>query len=324
MQFKFNKEVVKKHSIAILYMLPLFVIILIFYIYPIINIISESFVTFPSETKKTIYQYGINNYSKVFIDPDFKAAISNSTFLFFVPTFFSLLFSIIIAYLISSLTLKRTRNFFLKLIYSQFFISSFTVGLAFILLFGQENLFFEFFHSKKSFIYGNNKLSIKFYLFIFQLWRSLPFNIVIFGFIFSRINEKYKKLIQIDNLSFFDKLKYLYYQEFSKAFILVTYTNLIFSFLMYPGAIIEEDKIQSSNAHTLASYVFSPTKPFGGVLTVDTNKAYAASIIVILYLLFLFIATWFSYFMLKISIKKIIGKSKKEAKCIKKSSKTYQ
>ncbi|UUM19902.1 MULTISPECIES: sugar ABC transporter permease [unclassified Mycoplasma] len=311
LQFKWDKQKARQYGIASLYILPLFVIVFIFYIYPIINTISESFITFPSQTKKFIYQYGINNYQRVFIDPNFQIAISNSTFLFFVPTFFSLLFSITIAYSISALTLRRSKNFFLKLIYSQFFISSFTVGLAFILLFGQENLFFRLFHSNKSFIYGSDRLSIKFYFLIFQLWRSMPFNIVIFSFIFSRINEKYRKLIKVDNLSFFDKLKYLYYQEFSKSFILVTYTNLVFSFLMFPGAIMEESKVVSTQGHTLASYVFQLTRPFGGALTVDANKAYAASVITILYLLFLFIVTWFGFFIVKMSVKKILNKKQR-------------
>ncbi|WP_435129754.1 hypothetical protein ACR82Z_00495 [Mycoplasma sp. 6243] len=301
-----NKTKLSNVSLALLYILPLLILVIIFYIYPIVNLVHESFINFPSKTKKIYYFYSWDNYRRVIEDNDFQTGLKNSTFLFFVPTFISLFLSIIVSYLISSLTLKRTRNFFLKLIYSQFFISGYTVGLAFILLFGEENLFFGIFNSKRSFLYGNNLLSIKFYMTLFQLWRSMPFNIVIFGFIFSRINVKYAKLIKIDNLRFWDRLKYLYYVEFRKYFILVTYTNLIFSFLMYPGAIIPEERIVPTGAHTLTSYIFSLIKPFAGTLSVDTNKAYAASLLVILYLLFLFIISWLGLFVFKKTFQLII------------------
>ncbi|TDV24504.1 glycerol ABC transporter membrane protein [Mycoplasmopsis mustelae] len=312
LKISINKENVKKYTVASLYLLPLFVLLFIFYIYPIISIINKSFITFPSETKRTIYEYGITNYIKVFNDPNFKIALSNSTFLFFVPTLISLILSVIFAYLISSMIFIRTKNFFLKLIYSQFFISGFTVGLAFILLFGQENLFFKLFNSNKSFLYGDNRLSIKFYMLIFQLWRSIPFNIVVFSFIFSRVNEKYKKLMKVDNLKFWDKFKHLYYKEFRKSFILIIYTNIIFSFLMYPGTIITEERIQIVGAHTFASYILSLIKPFAGALTVDYNKAYAASLIVILYLLFLFLVSWLTIYLFKFSFKYIVIKLQRE------------
>ncbi|WP_117275104.1 sugar ABC transporter permease [Mycoplasmopsis edwardii] len=283
--------ILKRYWKALSLILPLIILLIIFYIVPIITTLKESFIVFPSQNKKTFYIYDINNYKNVINDYDFKVAISNSTFLFFIPPLISLLMAIFLSYWLSALTLKRTKSFFLKMIYSQFFISSFVVGIAFILLFGEQNLFFKLFNSNKSFLYGQNKLNIKLYLFIFQMWRSLPFNIVILSFVFMSVNNKYKKIMQIDNLNIADKLKLLYFKEFKKHLFLLVYTNIIFSFLMYPGAIINESDVSMLKAHTLTSYILSLIKPIDNTISVDNNKAYAASFIALLYLICLFLCS---------------------------------
>ncbi|MGZ9414252.1 sugar ABC transporter permease [Mycoplasma sp. 5370] len=301
---KIKEKTVKITKIFLL-ILPLLILLFLFYIYPIIKSTYESFIVFPSSTKKTIFIYGLNNFNNVINDFNFKIAIENSTFLFFIPTFISLFLSIFIAYMLSTISMKKTQNLFLKLIYSQFFISYFAVGIAFLLLFGEQNLFFKIFNSNASFTHGNNKLNIKLYLFIFQVWRSLSFNIVIFTFIFISINKKYHKVMILDNLNFWDKMKYLYFKEFQKHLLIIIYTNLVFSALLYPGAIMEEDKIEELQAHTLSSYVLSLIQPINGTLEIDINKAYAASILSLFYLLFLFLITYIFFFLVRFFFIKI-------------------
>ncbi len=87
------------------------------------------------------------------------------------------------ALIINSIVSTVTKRAILSLIYSQFFISGFAVGIAFTLFFGSKGLFFYLIGlDKYSFTSGSKRISIWIYYVIYQIWRSLPFNLVLFVF----------------------------------------------------------------------------------------------------------------------------------------------
>ncbi|UWD34546.1 sugar ABC transporter permease [Mesomycoplasma molare] len=292
-----NKNIKAKVK-NLFFFIPFLLFISLFLILPLLKTFYESFIVF-AKYKKTSYSFGIENFVKVFNDNNFYISIKNSSFLFFVPTFFSILVSFIFSYNLAKLLIKKKNNLFLRIIYSQFFISNFAIGIAFLILFGEKNLFFKLFNSNKSFLNGNERISILLYYFIFQVWRSLPFNIVIFTFAFLQLNTKYKLPFFQDNLTFKDKFINIYIKEFQKYFKLIFYTNSIFSFLLYPGSILPEEKIEHLEAQTIASYIINLINPINGGIEIDPHKAYAASFIILIYIFFLFSCFYISIKILK-------------------------
>ncbi|OYD26619.1 multiple sugar transport system permease protein [Mycoplasma testudineum] len=272
---------------SVAYLAPILIFLIIFILLTIIKSYVESFRVF-SEFDKTRFNIGIDNYKNVIADPQFKSAISNSTFLIFLVTPISLFLGFSLALLLNSLIFRWSKNILITAFYSQFFISSFAIGVSFIFLFGEQNAFSKIFNLNISFGVGENSIGFLWVYFLFQLWRSLPFNLVIFSFAISKMNLKYKTIFILDNISLWQKIKYVYYHEINKTFLNVAYTNIAFSAFLVPYGIIDLD-LDSLRGHTLSSYIFSYLNPQNLNINLDFQLAYAASIISLGYILFLVI-----------------------------------
>ncbi|MBN3534545.1 sugar ABC transporter permease [Mycoplasma procyoni] len=269
-------------------LIPFLIFSIATFIVPLSKTISESFVVFLGN-KRLVYKIGIENFQNITNDPSFSVALKNSTFLFFVAAPSGIIISFVLAYILNSLLSKLFSKIFINVIYSQFFISSFAIGISFSLLFGEKNIFFSFFNSTYSFSSLKDPLDIKIYFLVFQIWRSISFNIVFFSFLFLKVDNKYKKQIKLDNLNFLTKFRSLYLKEWKASFITIALTNVIYAFLFFPSAIIEPQLIDQLKAHTLASYIIDWINPLNGSVRINFNKAYAASLLTLLYLLFLVI-----------------------------------
>ncbi|MBU4689629.1 carbohydrate ABC transporter permease [Mycoplasma zalophidermidis] len=285
---KFKKETIFKVIQIILFMLPLLICILMFTILPIADTFSKSLQYHPYESNQTITTINFKNYEKVFIDPDFPSAILNSTMVLILGTSISILLAFGFAIIIETLILKTARNVFLSLIYSQFFISSFAVGVSFIFLFGPKNVFFRLFgFDGVSFTTGSYKFPIWVYYSLFQIWRSLPFNLILFASAINKANAKYFKLMKNDNIRLFEIIRHIYIKEVSKIFFTIIFTNFIFASLLYPQAILDQTTFDFSTnkAHTITSFVLD----FMGAdrKIYNPQKAYAAAFFGFIYLLFL-------------------------------------
>ncbi|WP_025755462.1 sugar ABC transporter permease [Mycoplasmopsis cricetuli] len=279
-----------------LFWFSLIIFILFFIVFnflPFLYTIDKSFRVY-SPIDKINYTHGIENFLSIFNDNQFKIATRNSTLLFFIATPLSLVISLFLALVIFSLSSKLSKNIWITTIYSQFFVSSFAIGITFSYLFGEKNIAFKyFFNSDKSFV-GEPRIDIIWLYLIFQLWRSIPFNTVLFVFSIQRSHNTYEKNIKIDNLSLYDKIKIVYFKEINHTLATIFITNLIFSFFLFPPAIIDAN-LERISGHTLSSYIYGKIIPLDGSINLDFAKASAASVISIIYILFLLLI----FFMLK-------------------------
>ncbi|QJR44257.1 sugar ABC transporter permease [Mycoplasma miroungirhinis] len=292
MKNKIKKLNYKKILSSFLFLFPLLLAILLFTIIPIFKIIFESFVYFPNEDNLTIKAVGTHNYNDVFNDSAFNDAIKNSTIVLFLGTSISLILALFFSIIIESIISKISKTIFLSLLYSQFFLSSFSVGLSFTVLFGDKNLFFKFFNLDNTrFVGGQNPLPIWIYYTFFQIWRSLPFNIVLISSGIRRADNKYWKLIKSDKISLFQKIRFVYFNELSKNFFSIILTNFIFSSLILPEAILGSSyNYKFNHGHTLTSYILGYFDHSVGVITeYKPEKGYAASFLALLYLMFLIV-----------------------------------
>ncbi|WP_029608637.1 carbohydrate ABC transporter permease [Mycoplasma simbae] len=291
MQIKINKQKILTFTQILLLVMPLLLCILIFTLIPIYNTFEKSLKFHPYESNKTIYQINLGNYNNILHDPSFKSAILNTTITLFLGTGVSMILALIFAIAVEHLIAKRARSAFLSLIYSQFFISSFAVGIAFTLFFGSKGVFFRLIGAPTyGFTANENRLPIWLYYSLFQVWRSLPFNLVLFASAINRGKMKYSKLAINDNLNTWQRFRFIYLNEISKVFFAILFTNFIFASLLLPEAILEPTyNIDVEKAHTLTSYTI---KFMGGgnygVVT-KYEKGYAAAFFSFIYLVFLLI-----------------------------------
>lgn len=284
-KIKKNSNEVLKTSLLIA---PLLICILLFTLIPIFHTFIKSLRALPNEADRTIYEINFNNYNNILSDKLFQHAVLNSTLVLIFGSGFSITLALLFALLINSLIFKTSKRIFVSIIYSQFFISGFAIGIAFSMFFGSKNLFFYFLGlDKYSFMLGEHKLPIWIYYSIFQLWRSLPFNLVLFSAGLSRAEAKYYRLMRNDKLTVLQRFRFVYANEISKVLFSILFTNFIFSTLLLPETILESTyNIDTNLAHTLTSYTIkflgSTNNP-----SLKFEKGYAAAFFSFIYLLLL-------------------------------------
>lgn len=266
---------------------PLLICILLFSLVPIFLTLQKSFKYFPYSHTKSIYTYNFGNYKSIFNDPQFHHAILNTTITTFIGSLSAMLFALMFAILIEHIISKTAKTAFLTLIYSQFFISSFAVGIAFTVFFGSKGLFYKLIGTQYHFTYGEKRLPIWVYYSLFQFWRALPFNLVLFASAINRANLKYSKLIKNDKLTLLQKIKFIYANEIEKVFFVILFTNFIFATLLLPDAILESSfDVDLNHAHTLTSYSIKYSGG-GSNPSLKYEKGYAAAFFSFIYLVFL-------------------------------------
>ncbi|WP_052663547.1 sugar ABC transporter permease [[Mycoplasma] testudinis] len=282
----------KENWIGLLFLIPLIFLIILFSIIPIIETFKGSFTFFPFSNTRLITETGIKNFTDLVKTTGFKNAIDNTSFVMFLTTPISIIFGLFFAMLISSMFSKFSKNFFITSLYSQFFISSFAIGISFTFLFGQKNAMSNLLNLGISFGAGENSRSILWVYFIFQMWRSFPFNVVIFHFAINKANLKYLKSFKIDKLKVKEKFLFIYWFELKRSFANVIYTNFIFAALIYPPAFVDFSDLSSINGQTITSFIYQFFVPTGNSIRINFQLAYAASLIFFSYIVFVLFLVW--------------------------------
>ncbi|WP_198868306.1 sugar ABC transporter permease [Mycoplasmopsis phocirhinis] len=316
-KFSVNKFSKNTWSIAkiILLISPLLILVLLFTLIPIGETFYKSLRFFPYRSNHKIVQINFKNYRNVFDDPSFKAAVQNTSAVLILGTAISIFFALVFAIIIESLIHKKAKSTVLGILYSQFFISTFAVGLAFSLFFGEKKVFFRLFNIEQyGFTSGDHKTPIWIYYVLFQVWRSLPFNLILFAAAINKANAKYFRLMKVDKIALLHKIRYVYIPELNKVMFSILFTNFIYAGLFLPDAILGANYNHDINhSHTLTSYTI---KYFGGGSSPSLRyeKGYAAAFFSFIYLVSMLLLalliqpsslTWF-----KQKIIKLINKMK--------------
>lgn len=284
--FKKISSGIKKNWKGFSLIAPLLIFLIVFSVYPLFNAFFYSLKDFEKHSRIK-WHIGIGSYHSLMADNRFHDSIKNSTILFFIASPIAIILGFAIALVISSLMSKISRNIFITALYSQFFISAFAISVAFVLLFGDRNVLSVLLKWNYDFVSGNKRTPLIILLCLFQLWRAIPFNAVLFCFAINKINLKYSKNIKIDSLSMVDKIKNLYFPEMKITIFNIAYTNFIFAALLYPQVLIGSKDLSNYHGDTLASYIISK-------ITVSANPslAMAASFFSFVYLCFLLLSVF--------------------------------
>lgn len=276
----------KENWVGLSMLLPILILLLLFSIIPIFSTFKNAFVV-RSEYDFFTAKYDLENFFVLTRSKGFNNAIKNTTFLAFITTPISLFLGLFFALIISSICFKLSRNLLITALYSQFFISSFAIGLSFSFLFGQHNAFAKILGLKINFI-GNDRQSVLWVYFFFQLWRVLPFNIVILQFAINKSNLKHYRSFKIDRLHFFEKFWYIHRYEIKHSFTVILYTNFIATALIYPPAVLGQGQdLAAIDGETITSYIYEFLGGSGRSIKFNPEVAYAASFLFFSYILFI-------------------------------------
>ena len=182
-----------------LYLMPFLLFVLVFTIYPVINVFTLSLKKNYSYLRNAYSGWGFENYQKVFSDPNFHSAIIN-TFLYVI---FVVPISTVIAILIANLLNKKIKG--IAIFQTAFFLPMVTsitaIGLVWRFMYNQNyglfNYIISFFSNKKIGWVTDPKMSL-ISLIIFGVWNNLPFTILILLSGLQNIDELYYTAAKVD------------------------------------------------------------------------------------------------------------------------------
>lgn len=182
-----------------LYLLPFFLGILFFTLYPVINVVTMSFKEGYSHLSRNFDQWGMANYQAVLNDPRFAQAIKNTVQYVLLVVPISTAISVVVAYLLN----QKLR--FSALFQTAYFLPMVTsvtaVGLAWKLMynknFGIINYILSFFGIDKIPWLENAAWSIP-ALVIFGVWNILPFTIILLLSGLQNIDPQYYTAARVD------------------------------------------------------------------------------------------------------------------------------
>lgn len=182
-----------------LYLLPFFLGIMVFTLYPVVNVVLISFKEGYSYLTRGFDAWSLANYQKVLSDPKFAQAISNTIKYVLLVVPISTCISVVVAYLLSQ---KLRFSALFQTAYFLPMVTSITaVGLAWKLMynknFGIINYILSFFGVDKIPWLENAAWSIP-SLVIFGIWNILPFTIILLLSGLQNIDPQYYTAARVD------------------------------------------------------------------------------------------------------------------------------
>ena len=252
----------KQNRKAWLYLLPALLFLLIFMVYPLIDVLVYSFEEGYNSASQTFMGVGSYNYSYVLHDPYFLQALKN-TFLLVIIT---VPVSTGLALLISTclISIKRLRELFQTIYFLPYVTNTLAVGLVFMILFkktaysdGLINLFLHWFGSPSvDFIEGPYWAKM-FVLCFYTVWVVLPFKILVLTGALASVNQDYYNAARVDGTG----RRRIFYRitlpMISPMVFYLVITGFIGAFTAYSDAVaLFGTNLNAAGMNTIVGYVY--------------------------------------------------------------------
>lgn len=189
----------KWFSKAWLYLFPALLILGVFQIYPIVQSFLMGFYTNFDYLEDIVYEWGIDNFVKLFHDADFRLAIKNTCVLTFLAAPLSILASLLFAVLLNSDI--RFRKVFQSIYFLPFVTSMVAVSIVWAWMlnkdYGLVNSILKIFGISKVAWLTNPKMTIPI-LVVLSVWKGLGYRVIIFLAGLQGIDKQYYQAARLD------------------------------------------------------------------------------------------------------------------------------
>lgn len=234
-----------------LYLLPAFLLMAVFVVYPLVNTILTSFKDDYRFLTGTYSGISPSSYLEILSDPIFLRACLNTAFIAFICVPCSMITALIAALLINSI--KRLKSFFMTLFYLPQVTNVIAAGMVFALLFnnnfGFVNLVLGWFGiepvqwisgvgiaSSKA-LYNQAYARCLFVLFVYQIWSGLSLKTILFLGGLQNINKQYYQAASIDGTTKWRMFRKITLPLLSPTTFYVFITSVITAFKAYSAVI---------------------------------------------------------------------------------------
>lgn len=253
-----------------LYLLPAMLFLVIFMVYPLIDVFIYSFEEGYNSASQTYYGTGMYNYSYVLHDPYFLQAIRNTFILVVITVPLSTLLALLISVALSSV--KALKKLFQTIYFLPYVTNTLAVGLVFMILFkktaysdGLINLVLKLFgQGPVDFIDGPYwaKMLV---LCIYTIWIVMPFKVLILTSALASVNQNYYNAARVDGTSRFRIFIRITLPMISPTVFYLIITGFIGAFKAYSDSVaLFGTDLNAAGMNTIVGYVYDMLYGNGG------------------------------------------------------------
>lgn len=245
-----------------LYLLPAMLFLIVFMVYPLIDVFIYSFEEGYNSASQTYFGVGGYNYSYVLHDPYFLQAVKNTFILVIITVPLSTGIALLISTGLNSI--KPLRDLFQTVYFLPYVTNTLAVGLVFMILFkktaysdGLINLLITWFGgSSVDFIDGPYWAKM-FVLCFYTIWVVMPFKILILTSALSSVNQEYYNAAKVDCTSKFRTFMRITLPMISPMIFYLIITGFIGAFKAYSDVVaLFGTDLNAAEMNTIVGYVY--------------------------------------------------------------------
>ncbi len=252
----------KKNLTAWLCLLPSLAFLLVFMVYPMVDVFIYSFEEGYNFASQTSFGTGLYNYSYVLHDPYFIQALKNTFIIVIITVPLSTGIALLIAVCLSSI--KALRDFFQTVFFLPYVTNTLAVGLVFMILFKKtpysdglvSTLIKLFGGTGVDFIDGPYWAKM-FVMCFYTIWIVMPFKILILTSALASVNPMYYKAARVDDTTPFRIFYKITLPMISPMIFYLVITGFIGAFKAYSDEVaLFGTDLNAAGMNTIVGYVY--------------------------------------------------------------------
>ena len=245
-----------------LYLLPAFLFLCVFMIYPLVDVFVYSFEEGYNSASQTYFGVGLYNYSYVLHDTYFLQAVKNTFILVIITVPVSTLLALFISLGLSSI--RPLKELFETIYFLPYVTNTLAVGLVFMILFkktaytdGMVNLLIQAFGGYSVDFIDGPYWAKMFVLCFYTIWVVLPFKILILTSALASVNQTYYNAARVDGTSRARIFRKITLPMISPMIFYLVITGFIGAFKAYSDAVaLFGTDLNAAEMNTIVGYVY--------------------------------------------------------------------
>lgn len=245
-----------------LYLLPAFLFLGVFLVYPLIDVLIYSFEEGFNFASQTSFSVGFYNYAYVLSDPYFLQALKNTFILVLITVPVSTLLALLISVGLASI--KKLRKLFQTIYFLPYVTNTLAVGIVFMLLFaktdytdGMVNLFLGLFGIDPIDFINGPYWAKMLVLCVYTVWVVLPFKILVLTSALASVNRSYYDAAMVDGTRKLRMFTKITLPMISPMLFYLIITGFIGAFKAYSDAVaLFGTNLNAKEMNTIVGYIY--------------------------------------------------------------------
>ena len=245
-----------------LYLIPAFLFMAVFMIYPLFDVFVYSFEEGYNFASQSFFGTGLYNYKYVLHDPYFLKAVKNTFILVIITVPVSTGLSLLIALGLSSI--PKLKETFQTIYFLPYVTNTLAVGLVFMILFkktaysdGLVNMFIHLFGGKGVDFIDGPYWAKMFVLCFYTVWIVMPFKILILTSALASVNPQYYQAARVDGTSRSRMFWRITLPMISPSVSYLIITGFIGAFKAYADAVaLFGTNLNAAEMNTIVGYIY--------------------------------------------------------------------